>query len=122
MLAQAARRAAAALANGRLELRQGGLEALRPDDAPFDAAMMANVAQFLPDRRSDFARIRAALRSGGRIAIVHQPRTERDKIAAADAMEAALAADLEAAGFIAVARHRLAGLGAPVIGLTARAP
>jgi ubiquinone/menaquinone biosynthesis C-methylase UbiE len=122
MLAQAARRSAAALADGRLALREGGPEALRLDDPPFDAAMMANVAQFLPDRPAAFARIRASLKPGGRIAIVHQPRIERDKAAAADAMEATLTRDLNAAGFADIAVRRLEGQGAPVIGVTARAP
>ncbi len=121
MLDQAARRCAAALADGRLELRLGGPEALRPDDPPFDGALMVNVVRFLPDRPAAFARLRAAIARGGRLVIVHQPRAERDGRAAADAMEAALAAELPAAGFAAVETHRLDGLGAPVVGVVAAA-
>lgn len=83
----------------RVEFRLGGLESLRSEDAPFNAAYMVNVAQFLPDRVTAFTEIRRMLGSGGRLAITHQPRHPGARAEDAEAFAVKITDDLQAAGF-----------------------
>lgn len=75
MLAQARRRNAAAIAAGRVALRLGGPEALRPEDGPFDKALMVNVLQFLDDWPGVFKALEAALAPGATLAVTFMPRS-----------------------------------------------
>jgi SAM-dependent methyltransferase len=94
MLRQAARRNAAAIAAGRLELRLGSVENLA-DCAAFDRAFAVNVHAFWsPDRA--LPRLRAALKPGGRLALTYEPRgpgaSEAKALAAAERLRGLLAA------------------------------
>lgn len=107
MVGQAWRRNRQAIAAGRAEVRLGGVEALRPDDGPFDAAIMVNVAQFLPDRMAAFDMIGEGLAPGGRLAVTHMPRNQRATAADADDFAALIAAEMDAADYRDIRTERL---------------
>jgi len=102
MLRRAARRNAAAIAAGRVELHLASAEAPPPFAEPFDKLMASNVHMFLDDPVSVLGRWLAVLRPGGLIAITHQSRkqgaTDTDSASGAER----IASDLGAAGFIDV--------------------
>lgn len=75
MIGQSGRRLRAALRDGRLELRVGGLELLSGWERTFDRVFSVNVVQFLPDTDDAFARLYAALKPGGRAATTYMPRS-----------------------------------------------
>ena len=75
MLRQAARRNAAAIRAGRLELRQAPVEALPDFGRPLDVVLAVNSLGFWPDPDDALTALRARLRPGGRIALASQPRT-----------------------------------------------
>lgn len=107
MIRQAGLRCRDDVAAGRAAFRLGSLDRLRPEDGPFDAALMVNVAQFLPNRAEAFARIARALRPGGRLAVTHQPRQPGATAADAGAFAAKIRQDLSDAGFGDIAEHTL---------------
>jgi len=74
MLAQVARRNAAAIAAGRLELRLARAEDLALPPASFDKAYAVNVLMFWRDPVAVLRFLRPALRPGGLLAITQQPR------------------------------------------------
>jgi cyclopropane fatty-acyl-phospholipid synthase-like methyltransferase len=108
MLRQAARRNAAAIASGRVELRLAAAEALPAFDAPFDKAYAVNVSMFWGDPVATLSRVAAALAPGGRLALTFQPRrrgaTDEDARRAGER----LAESLAAAGFVGVSSDVLA--------------
>jgi SAM-dependent methyltransferase len=84
MLNQACARNAAALAEGRLDLRLGSADALPFDDASFDVAFAVNSAQVWPNPVAGLMEIRRCLRPGGRVALAftaHAGRLPRDAAA-----------------------------------------
>lgn len=107
MIRQADWRNRSAVATGRVVFRLGGLETLRREDGPLDAAFMVNVVHFLPDRMQAFDMIGELLADGGRLAVVYQPRMrkvgEDELLAGAEE----LATEMREAGFADVACHRL---------------
>lgn len=102
MVRMAARRNAAAIAEGRVTLQQGGAEGLALAGLPYDKIFAVNVDMFWPDRVAVLRKLREHLAPGGHLALTHQPRNRaasaRDTQLAAERM----AADLEAAGFRSV--------------------
>jgi SAM-dependent methyltransferase len=101
-LAQAQRRNRRAIADGRIELRLGGLDALPQPDQPFDKVFLVNVVQFLPDPAQALRALARITTAGGLVAVTYQPRqknpTRADALAMAErtrkAMQAAGLADL----------------------------
>ena len=107
MIRQADWRNRPAVADGRVVFRLGGLETLRHDDGPLDAAFMVNVVHFLPDRLHAFDMIGELLGEGGRLVVVYQPRMR--KVGDDELLGGAedLAAEMRETGFVDVACHRL---------------
>ncbi|MGX1306287.1 SAM-dependent methyltransferase [Amorphus suaedae] len=107
MIRQADWRNRRAVDDGRVVFRLGGLETLRREDGPLDAAMMVNVVHFLPDRIQAFDMIGELLAEGGRLVVVYQPRLR--KVGDAELLGGAeeLADEMREAGFVDVACHRL---------------
>jgi SAM-dependent methyltransferase len=77
MLAQAAKRNARAIEDGRLQLHLGGLDALAELSGNFDVVYSINVALFWRDRSAALRSISAAIRPGGLLATTYQPRHAR---------------------------------------------
>jgi SAM-dependent methyltransferase len=69
MLNQARARNAAALAEGRLDLRLASADSLPFDDASFDVAFAVNSVQVWPDPVAGLKEVRRCLRPGGRVAL-----------------------------------------------------
>ncbi len=74
MLRQASRRNAAAVRSGRVDLRLGSVEELPPFHVPFDKVLAVNNFAFWNDRGVRLKEVAALMGTGGRIAIVSQPR------------------------------------------------
>jgi ubiquinone/menaquinone biosynthesis C-methylase UbiE len=96
MLRAAAKRNAAAIRQGRVELRLGSAGDLPRFDAPFDKVLAVNVFMFWSDPATVLSRVRELMRPGGTIALTLQPRrpgaTRDDTLSAAERMTAALGA------------------------------
>ena len=94
MIGAARRRNASALRAGRVELVQAAVEDLPPFEAPFDKALAVNTLGHWDDPVGGLRAIQAALRPGGTIAVVAQPRlpgaTAADSTAAAEGVTALL--------------------------------
>jgi len=69
MVEQASKRNAAAIASGRVELRQAAADRLPFGDASFDKAMAINSLQVWPDALSGLHEIHRVLQPGGRVAL-----------------------------------------------------
>lgn len=69
MVRQARRRNAAALAAGRVELRQGEASALPYPANSFDRVFAANVVYFWPDPMTCLKELRRVMKPGGRLAL-----------------------------------------------------
>jgi ubiquinone/menaquinone biosynthesis C-methylase UbiE len=99
MLRQAARRNAAAVRRGQVDLRLGRVENLPALETPFDKILAVNALQFWDQPVGPLRELRRLLRSGGQIAIAFQPRGPgaTDEVAATRGRE--IAAALGDAGF-----------------------
>jgi len=99
MLRQASRRNTEGIRRGRVELRLASAEALPVFDEPFDKILAVNAMLFWAEPDLRLHQLRQLLRSGGLIAIAHQPRAPgaTDETSAASGRE--IAAALERAGF-----------------------
>ena len=108
MVRQASRRNAAAVSNGRVELRLGSAETLPGFDAPFDKILAVNSLMFWEHPVAQLKELRGLLRPGGRIAIAFQPRApgSTDETAARAGEE--IAGHFAAAGFTDVRVETLA--------------
>jgi SAM-dependent methyltransferase len=74
MVRQAARRNAAAVRRGLVDLRLGSAESLPAFEAPFDKILAVNVTPFWGRPVELVGNLRRLLRAGGRIALAFQPR------------------------------------------------
>jgi len=74
MVRQASRRNAAAVRDGRVDMRLGTAEQLPAFDEPFDRILAVNSLMFWGDPVARLKELRGLLRPGGRIAIAFQPR------------------------------------------------
>jgi ubiquinone/menaquinone biosynthesis C-methylase UbiE len=75
MLAQARRRNAAAIREGRVDLRLGSVSDLPAFDEPFDKIFAINSIGFWAEPAERLKELRLLLRPGGTIAITTQPRS-----------------------------------------------
>ncbi len=122
MLRQASRRNAAAIRAGRVTLVNATVDQIPPAlDGPFDAILAVNSLAFWPAPAERLAELRRRLASGGRIAIVSQPRchgaTAGTSRSAADEIENLL----RSAGFTQMSTKTLP-LSPPVICVLATSP
>jgi trans-aconitate methyltransferase len=115
MIRQASSRNRDAVRAGRADFRVGGLDVLAAGDLPVDAAWMANVAQFLPDRVGAFRRIAGHLKPDGRLAVTHQPRHRGASAADAERFAAKIESEMTAAGFVRSERHSLTLVPVPAV-------
>jgi SAM-dependent methyltransferase len=99
MVRQAARRNAAGIRTGRVELRLGSVDQLPAFAKPFDKVLSVNAIMFWEQSIDRLKSLRAVMRPGGRIAIAHQPRGPEATDATAAAKGDAIAAALTRAGF-----------------------
>jgi SAM-dependent methyltransferase len=99
MIRQAHRRNARAVAEGRVRLVRSPVERLRAADAPFDVALAVNTVGMWIDPTARLRDVGQLLRSGGRIALVSQPRCQGATAATSAAAADRLAAQLSDAGF-----------------------
>jgi ubiquinone/menaquinone biosynthesis C-methylase UbiE len=99
MVRMARARNRSAIGDGRLELRQGGIELLETIGEQFDLVYSVNVAMFWRDRRGTLETIKRVLKPGGRIASTYQPRHPGAKPADALAFAGRLRGELTEAGF-----------------------
>lgn len=75
MVAQAARRNAAAVRGHRVHLTHASVDRLPSFTDPLDAVLAVNNVGFWPDPVAGLGELRGLLRPGGRIALVSQPRS-----------------------------------------------
>lgn len=99
MLRQARKRNAAAVREGRVDLRLGPAFPLPFPDAVFDRAFSVNTVQFWPDRAVGLAELHRVLKPGGLLAIAIQPRSKGATEETTREWGARLSAELQAAGF-----------------------
>jgi ubiquinone/menaquinone biosynthesis C-methylase UbiE len=100
VIRQARRRNARAIKEGRVRLIHAPVEHLQLADGPFDAALAVNTVGMWPEPTARLREIGRALRPGGRIALVSQPRCPGATAATSAAATDRLAAQLSDAGFI----------------------
>ncbi|MGB7844284.1 MAG: methyltransferase domain-containing protein [Candidatus Acidiferrum sp.] len=115
MLDQSAKRNAAALGQGRLELRLGSLESLPPFDHLFDRLFSVNIIQFIADRPAAFRALFAVTAPGGLVATTYQPRGRNPTRVDALRMAEEIARHAQAAGFVDVRTEELPLEPAPAI-------
>jgi len=99
MLHQASRRNAAAIAAERVELRLGSIENLPAFSSPFDKILAVNTLMFWDQPAIRLDQLRRLLRTGGHIAVAHQPRGPGASDATAAAKGEEIAGQLRRAGF-----------------------
>jgi ubiquinone/menaquinone biosynthesis C-methylase UbiE len=107
MIRQASRRNAQAIRAGRVRLIRAPVEHLESVDGPFDAALAVNTVGFWPEPEARLREIGHMLRTGGRIALVSQPRCPGATASTSAAAAEELADLLREAGFRAVRRETL---------------
>jgi cyclopropane fatty-acyl-phospholipid synthase-like methyltransferase len=124
MVAQARRRNRAALDAGRLELRCHDLTDLDGVAGPFDKVLSLNVLMFLApaQRQALFARLRALMTPGGRIATTYQPRHRGATAGDARKFAAAITAEMQAAGFTDIRTEETALKPVPAVCVLGSAP
>jgi cyclopropane fatty-acyl-phospholipid synthase-like methyltransferase len=115
MVEQARRRNAAAIAEGRADIRRGSLEDI---DGPWDRICSINVIQFLPDIADAFRTIHDTLTEGGLAATAYQPRMKNPTRQSALDMAEKIEDAMVRAGFTKVERHERDLEPAPVICVT----
>lgn len=99
MVEQASKRNAAAIRQGRVELRLGDVSHLPYPDASFDKVFSINVAPFWSEPLEAMREMRRVLRPGGLVAVAVQPRSaDANERAAREALRS-LVENLRAAGF-----------------------
>lgn len=122
MIHQAERRNRPATKDGRVAFRLGGLETLRREDSPLDAALLVNVVHFLPDRMQAFDVIADLLNEKGRLVVVYQPRLRTVSETELEEGADELAAEMREIGFTDIACHRLQLSPNPALCVVGRAP
>jgi len=95
MLRRAKRLNVEGLGRGVVDLRLGSVEDLPAFDEPFDKILVVNATMFWREPAARLEELRRLLRSGGLIAVAHQPRgpgaSDETSAAKGREMEAALA-------------------------------
>jgi SAM-dependent methyltransferase len=121
MVRQAAVRNRAAVEQGRVELRLGSALDLDDFSEMFDKALAVNNLGMWPEPEARLKDLRGALRRGGRVAIVSQPRCPGASAETTERVGDERARRLRDAGFIILRRETL-NLRPPVAGVLAEAP
>ncbi len=99
MIRQAARRNAATVRSGSVQLVHSPVEQLQLRDGPFDAVLAVNSVGFWPQPAIRLREVRQLVRPGGRIALVSQPRCPGATAATSAKAATELADLLSEAGF-----------------------
>ncbi len=99
MIGQATKRLRREAVGTEWSLFEGDLALLRQWPGRFDAIWWVNVVQFLPDMAAALARLRAALKPGGRLVTVYQPRHAHPTRADAERKAADVERAMRALGF-----------------------
>jgi SAM-dependent methyltransferase len=120
MVGQATVRNRAAVEQGRVELRLGSALDLRDFSEMFDKALAVNNFGMWPQPAARLMELRGALRPGGRVAIVSQPRYPGASAETTNRVGEATTERLRDAGFISVQRETL-NLRPPVVCVLAEA-
>jgi ubiquinone/menaquinone biosynthesis C-methylase UbiE len=121
VIAQARRRNADAIRQGRVRLIHAPVERLRATDGPFDAALAVNTVGMWPEPTARLREIGRQLRGGGRIALVSQPRCPGATAATSSAAADRLATQLSDAGYT-LARVETLKLDPPAVCVLATQP
>jgi SAM-dependent methyltransferase len=107
MVRQAAVRNRAAVEQGRVDLRLGSALDLRDFSEMFDKALAVNNFGMWPEPEARLKDLRGALRPGGRVAIVSQPRCLGASAETTECVGEETAGRLRDAGFISLQRETL---------------
>lgn len=118
MVAQARRRVAGQLGNGRVEVRLGGLAELPLERGGFDRVFSLNVVQFFPDLTGAMGKIQACLVEGGVAATTFQPRSPHPSREEAHEMAGRIEEAMDRVGFLNIQRHELPVDPVPVVCVT----
>jgi len=121
MVRQAAVRNRAAVEQGRVELRLGSALDLGDFSKAFDKALVVNNLGMWPDPEARLKELRGALRPGGRVAIISQPRCLGASAETTEQVGEETAGRLRDAGFINLQRETL-NLRPPVTCVLAETP
>lgn len=121
MVRQAARRNAAAMSAGRVDLRLGSAEDLPAFAEPFDKVLAVNNLGRWREPEEQLKSIRSLMRSGGRIAIVSQPRCPGATAETTVAAGQKIATYLTAVGFTGI-RSEMLALKPPVVCVIGKQP
>jgi ubiquinone/menaquinone biosynthesis C-methylase UbiE len=118
MVKQASERNFNAIKSGKIKLFSGGVSKLPEFENLIDKILDVNSFQFWNNKIDTLKSLKAIMKPGGIIALVHQPRkpgaTENDSIEAGDKFYVLL----KQAGFINIERHKKIMKPVPVICLT----
>jgi ubiquinone/menaquinone biosynthesis C-methylase UbiE len=109
MVRQATARNRAAVKRGRVELRLASAVELEQFSDTFDKMLSVNNFGMWPDQEARLKELRRAMRRGGRVAIVSQPRGPGATAATTDRVGLEMAERLQGAGFVNVRRHSIEG-------------
>jgi ubiquinone/menaquinone biosynthesis C-methylase UbiE len=99
MVRQAAKRNAAALTSGRVELKLGSANALPTFERQFDRIFTINSIHFWPDPVRCLMDLQRVLKPGGRIAVTLQPRSRGANDATTQIIGEEVVRNLTRAGF-----------------------
>jgi ubiquinone/menaquinone biosynthesis C-methylase UbiE len=121
MVRQAARRNAAAMSAGRVDLRLGSAEDLPAFAEPFDKVVAVNNLSMWREPEKQLKSIRRLMRSGGHIAIVSQPRRPGATVQTTVAAGQKISTHLVAAGFTGI-RSEMLALKPPVVCVIGKQP
>ena len=122
MIAQARRRNREAVRRGRVTLHVAPIEALPALGEPFDKALAVNTVGFWADAVEGLGIIRPALRPGGCIALVSQPRCPGATVVHSRQAAEELEKLLDEAGYVDARTETLDALDPPAVCVLARTP
>jgi cyclopropane fatty-acyl-phospholipid synthase-like methyltransferase len=118
MVAQSAKRNAAALADQRLMLMIGSENSLEELSCPFDRIYAVNVAMFFSDPQATIQSLASKLMPDGKLAITHMPRNKGATSADTERVGDRLAGYFDDCGLRSVTKHVLALEPVPAVCVT----